>query len=1408
MVLLYTTEDVDRQIRQWELTNRRENLEQAMLREGMRGLAAQARRRRAPRYLFQWGGYRVFGYLLAVGGRPVLHLCRAFRRGSAEYEGFAYEELGEPEEQASEAWVADELKRIAKSMSDGAVREPEPLPPELAEWLLPPEGVLDDARDLAIYESPEWVRQITRVREAHWLKYRDLVVTVASDNGKGPQPQCARAGGVGIWYCRLRVCEPTAHDVLLLLELEKPNTSPRDRPPVGPRNVTQLDEVAALSQRTYPEYVLYDDDAWVAIERSAAANLALSAEEECLLRDASTPTGERLALPLFINGRAGSGKTTMLWFLYAQYCDKLLRAAPSAPLPTPIYLTYSRALLDCARDGVRNILSRHAKYLAADAPAVQEEELERLFCVFPDYVLQLLPVEARRRFRRDNHIDFHRFRTLYNNQEPGGPGCHLPGLGAISADEAWHAIRSFIKGWRTDILDLDDVLTPEEYSELPRDDQTLPEDTYRGIFESIWDHWYRQLGAQGEYWDDQDLIREVLLRGDLEPAHTAVFCDEAQDFTRIETDLIRRLSVFSRYEVQPPVLCLPFAFGGDPYQTLSPTGFRWENLGRMLQESLVEVVLPEWQRRYTVGLHRFDLSRNYRSSEPIVKACNIVLLWRRLLGESLGPQRPWALPGDPPPGVYLLGDGADPDSLRRNARNVTIIVPVGANQLARYIEDDDVLREMATGGQAINIYGVTDAKGLEFDRVVVYRFGEACPEVDWDTLESADTLEFRYFLNRLYVALTRARSDLFIIDTADGYERLWRHATPTRIQQMCEAPTAANPDDAWGELTAGLDKATALPNLDDGVDPLKQATQLMEQGIQNQDPGLLDRALGYYERAGDSTRAKLCKAYSLRYRRNLSAAGTLFAELGRTEDAVHCFWEGCIWPDLQATLTLHPDVLPSHPGRLLTPYMAGQVSLGQFAHDLVGRLDAGLLIPEAMVQWIAVGKELERQTGTARLGSDGDWGAVARTAEELARRGYVALDTAARCYHRAGCHQRAVELFEEVKVLGDEYRRSKAAVVGMPEALGWLLDLGDRTAAAKEVLDIWETNDSPHEGGWLKYVAVALERANRGDEAIRAFLSMGDLEKAKHAFQTWSAGGGRAADKQRTVAALGDLIASLVLHRRAPEAVDTVRASRALGLDDDEVIALGCRLARELARSEESWGARYPQRQLSDMLATIARTDAWRAHVTWEELGASFERSGALNDTLRFYEEVADKDPDAAPAAGRRWVVSKRRQIQYLTGRGDDTEVDKHQKMLERRQREWAIGQDEEIPEFPHLPETDVDAQITSAGRPSVSGIPATQVNSSGEQGVRFDFAHLEIQADAALGMVLVIDRRSLDTLRIVASPLSVGNTKGESKGTRDGSEGASVEYSGNGYSVAAMTRGNGFALRVRIDGKEVLVGW
>jgi hypothetical protein len=157
-----------------------------------------------------------------------------------------------------------------------------------------------------------------------------------------------------------------------------------------------LYDLTPFARRSYPSYLLADEQSWLAIERGREANLALSTEEEQILKSVSTSAPGTGSLPLFINGRAGSGKSTMLLYLFADYCYRKYYNKQGhrrvEPLPgEPLFLTYNERLLEVARDGVNTLLTSHHRFVAERSQGNEQESIDHFFQPFQKFLFSLLP---------------------------------------------------------------------------------------------------------------------------------------------------------------------------------------------------------------------------------------------------------------------------------------------------------------------------------------------------------------------------------------------------------------------------------------------------------------------------------------------------------------------------------------------------------------------------------------------------------------------------------------------------------------------------------------------------------------------------------------------------------------------------------------------------------------------------------------------------------------------------------------------------------------------------------------------------------------------------------------------------------------------------------------------------------
>jgi hypothetical protein len=352
-----------------------------------------------------------------------------------------------------------------------------------------------------------------------------------------------------------------------------------------------------------------------------------------------------------------------------------------------------------------------------------------------------------------------------------------------------------------------------------------------------------------------------------------VFCDEAQDFTKNELELILRLSLFSRRTLKYEDLKhVPFAFAGDPFQTLNPTGFDWG----AVQASFHEKIVQELDRlsRSSLEFNYQELHYNYRSTKYIVGLCNLIQILRGILFEAkdLKPQRNWFDEEAPPPAYFDIENSSCQEKLR-NQSEIVIILPCQEGEETEYIENDQFLSQLAKD-DVRNFLSPMSAKGLEFSRVVLYKFGDDYYQNYSQLLRPLETgrphtenpeegLPLEYFLNRLYVAASRPKRRLFIVDTKIGIESLWNSMylkAPAELLKKYPVATA----NGWkvDDLTL-IQPGQEMDWAEDRDNSSMLGELFFNEGLATRDPYKLALAEANFRRAGQKDRE--LEARALRY---------------------------------------------------------------------------------------------------------------------------------------------------------------------------------------------------------------------------------------------------------------------------------------------------------------------------------------------------------------------------------------------------------------------------------------------------------------------------------------------------------------------------------------------------------------
>lgn len=884
--------------------------------------------------------YRLITREVSAHGQRVLLFCKIFRRSDDDYLKFL-------KDRTLPIFDSLEITASAYVQSLRAVIEPpKHVPPRMGGWLQPllelQVGAKEEGYD--IHETRRWVNQVRRVFLDGQLGVQllhkvveNVVVELEGHSAEGkPKIQELQISGEPGCYVIWGLVD--ARTICLLDALVNPPSELEKSQAVS---ILSGDNYKAEVRKAYWSWVAFDSDLWRDIETSEEGNLFLSADELSLLetlsgvRNSIANTSEespRQGLPALISGRAGTGKSTMLAYIFASL---MLKQANEDLDGYPVYVTYNSRLLQQARRTIRGLLRSNAVFRQRVNPESKSRlevalaKLESTHVVsFHELLRSYLTPEQRKHFSDFDRVDFADFKTAYL----GTPTL----LGAfndygfrrqVSPERAWYIIRQFIKGSG---YELDSAVDPENeiadaHAELTEADRqgVTPEDVkavYVGVYK-----WYRSELASHGLWDDQDLVQAALegLSRDSNdrPKITAIVCDEAQDFTPREIRFLVRCCELLRFQLQSEHMMIPIVLAGDSLQTLSPTGFRWSAVKAILFEEIWAACGKDF-----VPLKE-TLENNYRSRDSIVKFCNLIQLNRKSLfpyredSRDIKPQHAWDSSASPYPLFFKVGVNLSPQDVREIAKSRIVLLPCEEAGERDYIKSDPTLSPLLEGKseEELTAYLMSSsaAKGQEFPQVFLYNFGRYFRNEGFDMSvargETAAQFAREFFFNKLYVAASRAGQSLMIIENdpeSEGASRkigsghvsaLWRdmiaevsdnERTPKALLKLTEQYPEFRSEIVvaeWGNEGDWSDAPSA-------VTP-EQAEAFLRAGIEGKDEQTLRRAAAMFAQLGVAYQDRAAEAlgHASRLKLDYSASVEYFKRAGNMREAWTSSLDGALW---------------------------------------------------------------------------------------------------------------------------------------------------------------------------------------------------------------------------------------------------------------------------------------------------------------------------------------------------------------------------------------------------------------------------------------------------------------------------------------------------------------------------------
>lgn len=637
------------------------------------------------------------------------------------------------------------------------------------------------------------------------------------------------------------------------------------------------EEIARSALRAYPSYTLKQQELWDNIQRSAEnSNFSLLEEQINFLQN--------VRLPTYINGQAGSGKSTMLYYLFA---NAFYLKAHGSIKGDILFLTENETLLETTKRAIRDLLTNNPEFgLEAQ---LHFSDFDKCFSSFHSFLLNVLPEANQREFEKDKYLNFSKFKHLYQ-----GSNIEKHIIQKYSAEEVWFVVTAYIRGYD----ERSDVSATEYESKIKSKSRILPKSTIKEIEEKIYQPFYVKKLDEG-YWDKIKLIRYIKETLKKRKKYAAIICDEAQDFSRVELRFILQSCELIDYDLST-IEQVPIIFAGDPNQTVNPTGFRIDMMTALIYQELKEIA------KFKLGLNKEYHQYNYRSSQYVVELANLIQFYRKkhLNNTIKKPQKVKSLLLDNPhQNVFIPFEKLKNDNeLLHKLQYKAFIHPLDGDE-----EGETIPFHLVEAIENLDTKTSVEAKGSEYSQVVLFGFGNYFLQNENKLgqlfIKKNDSCYFaqRYFFNKLYVAITRAKEELVIIDSIEAKEKFWKEIINSTIIE----------NENW-KLTLPIED---LILYDAGTFNISQSTQKeglenayrdKEQALIEKSPDRLKLVAKQFFRYGEYEEQYFCLAKAAEFLQKWKIAAENYLRAGQIELSSQCYWKGEFFEKLQTQFINKP----------------------------------------------------------------------------------------------------------------------------------------------------------------------------------------------------------------------------------------------------------------------------------------------------------------------------------------------------------------------------------------------------------------------------------------------------------------------------------------------------------------------
>lgn len=428
---------------------------------------------------------------------------------------------------------------------------------------------------------------------------------------------------------------------------------------------------------------------------------------------------------ILLNGSAGTGKTTVALY-------RMLQKNQYNNLGKCLYIAYNDLLVNNAEEQFYKIVTSNHQLEQELNNSNNQVNFE--FKNLHKLCLEILKNHQKIYYPQDE-VNYKVFSEMYKAH---------PGKKQYPTNLVWEQIRGIIKGKQLAITK--NILSDKEYEKTTKNSViSMSNKNCKEIYKIA--EWYQKILHKKKLYDEIDLVRQVLqlLKNNYKEKYDLIVCDEVQDLTEIQLELL--------FNLVAPNGNLFFA--GDSYQMISPSGFRWETLKNKFYP----------HRK----VYQQTLKFNFRSVGSLVNLANQLLKLRsRYLAESIG--------------HYSITNSTYGQLARLISADYQTLIAIlketslypGDAILVRKESDKEKIRADLNSSF---VFTIEEIKGLEFDTVFILEFFQSHPRL-WSkvirggVLKEKEKPQLQLEFNLLYVGITRASRILNIWESKPS--KLWQ----------------------------------------------------------------------------------------------------------------------------------------------------------------------------------------------------------------------------------------------------------------------------------------------------------------------------------------------------------------------------------------------------------------------------------------------------------------------------------------------------------------------------------------------------------------------------------------------------------------------------------------------------------